>query len=57
MRRYVLFADAKKTGSLRNYEFAFGYDENAIECNKYIQKPDAVVSGGECPLFESGAKG
>lgn len=79
-----IFADAKKTGSLRNYEFAFGYDENAIaarmndelsfepvredfmvckgcrfttgnaiECKKYLQKPDGVVSGGECPLFES----
>ena len=78
-----IFDGARKTGALRNYEFAFGYDENAIdvrmsedlsfepvteknmvccgckftsgnvlECKRFVQKPDDVLDGGECRLFE-----
>ena len=26
---------------------------STLECGKYLQKPDGVLNGGECPLFEN----
>ncbi len=27
--------------------------DSILECGKYLQKPDGVLNGGECPLFEN----